>query len=784
MGVLKYKMPDGWKVLYQDFFQKVIGFCKQMVRKDQNLADLDDLAEARANLGLSGDNNDSHYHDDHHLVINKNLSDLSDKAAARENLGLNETYIKKTGDTLKGALGFANDTWNPVGNDAYIGDKNIGGKFAIKSQTSTKQTGIAFVSADSDDNSNYGSLNYTGTKFEATKPFYATQGFFHDYVYTDRLNDYRTNNFIYGSVRAWDKNPTEGGFAIGNDYAGISFGYDPGNSDAGMAVGQLIFDGMELYFRSYDNSWADWQKIAYKSYVDSQDAATLASAKSYADSSLNNGNFAKKDASNLTAAQKNVWSTAVATGTVNSTETKAVSGKAVNTAINSAITTMTTNLVKVSDHGTATIVGRSTSEHGYGKLWCWYRIYNDNWVEQGGHYERPADNSGGSYQVVTLPVTMKDKQYLLVATKEYNTTDYIESNFVINLSKKTTTSFGYTTTYQGGSSGNGYNPINWYACGYRNASDAIELPTQAVYRTVTFNRSGRYDFVVTYTSPEGSSTSSSNPASVFIKPNTKIKIRNDSWGYGTQVKSGSTVLASLVDREEYTSGNLSADTTFTIVGYRDESYWDDGGGSDGCCVAEGTLITCLQDNTIILKKIEDVCAGDIVIGANGQANEVYARTDTRLGATRTMYTFIDKSLYFTGEHSMWVKYDGQEYFGIHDVSGYYREALATVNGQPLLEWEQENAYRKDGVVGKPISKGLSREPLFVVFDAEYGTDKGWKHNKAIIAKDKVYPDNTPVHTLIVGGNHTYFANGYLVSGFATDADYDYSQVEIKDLNLF
>ena len=778
MGVLKYKMPDGWKVLYQDFFQKVVGFCKQMVRKDQNLADLDDLAEARANLGLSGDNNDSHYHDNHHLVISKNLADVADKAAARENLGLNETYIKKTGDTLKGALGFSNDTWNPVGNNAYIGDKNIGGKFAIKSQTSTKQTGIAFVSADSDDNSNYGSLNYTGTKFEATKPFYATQGFFHDYVYTDRLNDYRTNNFIYGSVRAWDKNPTEGGFAIGNDYAGISFGYDPGNSDAGMAVGQLIFDGMELYFRSYDNSWADWQKIAYKSYVDSKDTATLTSAKSYTDSALKNGDFAKKDASNLTAAQKNVWSTAVATGTVNSTETKAVSGKAVNTAINSAITTMTTNLVKVSDHGEAIIVGRSTAESGYGKMWVWYRIYSDGWVEQGGHFEREISNYD-EMQTVTLPVPMKNTYYALVLTKEYVTKN--SSSGALRPYNKTTSSFQYHEAGQGGSGWTSYCPGNWYVCGYRNTNGTISLPTQAEYRTVTFNRSGPYDFVVTYTSPEGSSISNSNPASIFIKPNTKIKIRNDDYGYGTQVKSGSTVLASLVDREEYTSGNLSANTTFTIVGYRDESYWND---DSGCCVAEGTLIPCLQNNTIILKKIEDVCAGDTVIGANGQANEVYARTDTVLGATRTMYTFIDKSLYFTGEHSMWVKYDGQEYFGIHDVSGYYREALATVNGQPLLEWEQENAYRKDGVVGKPISKGLSREPLFVVFDAEYGTDKGWKHNKAIIAKDKVYPNNTPVHTLIVGGNHTYFANGYLVSGFATDADYDYSQVEIKDLNLF
>lgn len=814
--LLKWKNKSGWEILYKNFFEKVIGICNNVLQKGNN------------------------------------LSDLPDKAAARANLGINDIFMTTDGGKLKGPLEFANNTWNPVGDDAYFGDKNKAGHFAIKSQKTGTPTGLALVAANSSDDSNYASIKYDGTNVTINKPLTISGGFTPENVAAINLDNYNKLGFIWGSCNSSSGAELTSIFGTGSqDYGGLVFGAPiPSTGDvSGGELGQLIFMGNKLAFREKDGmspdvSWTPWKQIAFKSDVDiavaninltnyaKTDASNIAVAtwspklatgvvnstdtkavsgktvynalNAFApNGSVTSGNtkavsggtvytaltgYAKTDASNLTAAQKNAWGTAVATGSVNSSDTKAVSGKTVNTAITSAmktlrsdVTEMTTNLVKVSDHGTATIVGRSTSSTGYGKLWCWYRIYSDNWVEQGGHYERPADNSGGSYQVVTLPVTMADKQYLLVATKEYNTTNYIESNFVINLSKKTTTSFGYTTTYQGGSSGNGYNPINWYACGYRKASGAIELPTQADYRTVTFNRSGPYDFVVTYTSPEGSSASSSNPASIFIKPNTKIKIRNDDYGYGTQVKSGSTVLASLVNREEYTSGNLSANTTFTIVGYRDESYWND---DSGCCVAEGTLIPCLQNNTIILKKIEDVCAGDTVIGANGQANEVYARTDTVLGATRTMYTFIDKSLYFTGEHSMWVKYDGQEYFGIHDVSGYYREALATVNGQPLLEWEQENAYRKDGVVGKPISKGLSREPLFVVFDAEYGTDKGWKHNKAIIAKDKVYPDNTPVHTLIVGGNHTYFANGYLVSGFATDADYDYDQVEIKDLDLF
>lgn len=231
--------------------------------------------------------------------------------------------------------------------------------------------------------------------------------------------------------------------------------------------------------------------------------------------------------------------------------------------------------------------------------------------------------------------------------------------------------------------------------------------------------------------------------------------------------------------------------TFTMPAsnvYMDSLSYDNNCDCDcdcsDCCVAEGTLITCYENNKYILKPVEIVQAGDIVVGANGELNEVYARTDTTLGKERTMFTFEDNSLYFTGEHSIWVRYKDEEYFGIHDISGYYREKTATVNGQPILEWEQEKTYRENGIVGKPISKGLSREPIFVLFDAEYGTDKGWKHNRAIIAKDKVYENDTPIHTLIVGGNHTFFANGYLVSGFATDVDYDYKNVKIEDLKLF
>lgn len=52
-------------------------------------------------------------------------------------------YVKKSGDTMTGALNFANGTWNLVGDNVYIGDYNLGGRLCIKSANNDNISGIA-----------------------------------------------------------------------------------------------------------------------------------------------------------------------------------------------------------------------------------------------------------------------------------------------------------------------------------------------------------------------------------------------------------------------------------------------------------------------------------------------------------------------------------------------------------------------------------------------------------------------------------------------------------------
>lgn len=63
--------------------------------------------------------------------------------AATKNHNHNSTYVKKSGDTMSGALNFANGTWNNVGDDCALGDYNHAGVIGIKGLNGA--TGIYFV---------------------------------------------------------------------------------------------------------------------------------------------------------------------------------------------------------------------------------------------------------------------------------------------------------------------------------------------------------------------------------------------------------------------------------------------------------------------------------------------------------------------------------------------------------------------------------------------------------------------------------------------------------------
>lgn len=63
-------------------------------------------------------------------------------------------FIYKSGDTVTGAINFANNTWNKFGDDVLVGDKNHGGRLCFKSAYAERYTGVSFVSPINDDDIN------------------------------------------------------------------------------------------------------------------------------------------------------------------------------------------------------------------------------------------------------------------------------------------------------------------------------------------------------------------------------------------------------------------------------------------------------------------------------------------------------------------------------------------------------------------------------------------------------------------------------------------------------
>lgn len=82
------------------------------------------------------------------------------------------TKMPVTGGTFTGAVGFANGTWNPVGDYCYMGDFNVAGCVAFKSMSS-QLTGIALVGAGS------GAYGRLLVQNDGTDMYLATNGAFY-----------------------------------------------------------------------------------------------------------------------------------------------------------------------------------------------------------------------------------------------------------------------------------------------------------------------------------------------------------------------------------------------------------------------------------------------------------------------------------------------------------------------------------------------------------------------------------------------------------------------------
>lgn len=171
----------------------------------------------------------------------------------------------------------------------------------------------------------------------------------------------------------------------------------------------------------------------------------------------------------------------------------------------------------------------------------------------------------------------------------------------------------------------------------------------------------------------------------------------------------------------------------------------------------------LADGTF--KRIDQVKPGDVVLGARGEHNVVVALDRTVLG-NRPMYCVND-------EHDTSPEHPhvGRETFHSIDVDSIYDEW--GLKWPVIAESGVEHWYNRGLKAGrvKPLQVGDDLRVL-----------DGYKEVSSLEAYN--LPPETPLYNLVVSGSHTYFVDGYAVTGWPREDDFDYDEWKaVKQLTL-
>ena len=252
-------------------------------------------------------------------------------------------------------------------------------------------------------------------------------------------------------------------------------------------------------------------------------------------------------------------------------------------------------------------------------------------------------------------------------------------------------------------------------------------PEDPIYYDVTWNSvPGATSYIITSTNEDLSSPSP--PDSIVYTGATSARIlliNNDS------TNRIFTVTA------QTTCGNASATLTVTP------------------CFLAGSLVQMADGSS---KVIEEVAVGDLVLGAFGEINAVLALHRPLLGPVAAMCRINDE--HSTTNHHPHISADRQFYCGdpgMVDTTTYGRE---------------HDVIDSDGAIVKRFLHGLKKGRVqTLVKGINLKTVEGYRTVETI--ETYAMPPETQLYNLVIGGSHTYHVDGYAVTGWPREDDFDY-----------
>ncbi len=172
------------------------------------------------------------------------------------------------------------------------------------------------------------------------------------------------------------------------------------------------------------------------------------------------------------------------------------------------------------------------------------------------------------------------------------------------------------------------------------------------------------------------------------------------------------------------------------------------------CFLAGSLVA-MADGSV--KVIEDVQVGDLVVGAFGEINEVLALHRPLLGSALMCS--------INGEHST---------TNHHPHIGANR---AFYSGNPSLVsagtyGRTHKVIDASGAIVDLMLYGLAPERIQQL---EVGVELKTLEGSRIVSVLETYsmPEDTQLYNLVIGGSHTYHVDGYAVTGWPREDDFNY-----------
>lgn len=182
------------------------------------------------------------------------------------------------------------------------------------------------------------------------------------------------------------------------------------------------------------------------------------------------------------------------------------------------------------------------------------------------------------------------------------------------------------------------------------------------------------------------------------------------------------------------------------------------------CFFLGALVTMADGNT---KVIEDVRVGDVVLGAFGELNQVLALHRPLLG--KNTMTNINND-HHTSSHHPHISFDKKFYavkpaVVMSDTYGQSHEVL----DENMVPYKRFLAGLKTGRV--------QEMEVGVILKTVEGS-----RPVTFLDTYEMAPE-TQLYHLVVNGSHTYYVNGYAVTGWPNEEDFDYDVWEPRTSEL-